>query len=244
MDGVALASRYAYPPNRKGYCGAGSYGSILRGFMCGRESGSGLRSELERFRAHHAYLALIARENGLEPFDRDVVRAFWTGNRLLEGVRPASLRSFILGELIPRSQRARARRLCDSLPEGILPHHSFNVLYVNFVSNAVERSIRNFDSCCVTSGKVLAASGSSARIMRNSIGYDGGFGIVPRQSTVALERGGIRFIKNLKAGDTVSVHWGMAIEKLSAKGERALMEYTNKNIRAINDSGALRKCEK
>jgi hydrogenase maturation factor len=61
---------------------------------------------------------------------------------------------------------------------------------------------------------------------------------------VALERGGIRFIKNLKAGDTVSVHWGMAIEKLSAKGERALMEYTNKNIRAINDSGALRKCEK
>lgn len=244
MDGAALASRYAYPPNRRGYCGESSFGATLRRFMRGQSGVPELRAGLEGFHAHHAYLALIARENGLGPFDREVIRAFWTGNGLLESVRPAALRSFIRSELIPKSQRARARRLCDSLPEGILPHHSFNVLYVNFVSNAVERSLRNFDSCCVTSGRVLEASGRTARIQRNSIGWDSGFTIVPRQSTIMLERGGIRFVSSLKPGDIISVHWGMAIEKLSEKDARALMAYTNKNIRAINESGTLGKWKK
>jgi hypothetical protein len=238
MDGTLLASRYAFPPNRLGYCGKGSFYGILRDYSRGKAGAAGdLRSELCRFQAHHAYLSLIAGENGLEPFDGEVVRAFWTGNRLLDSVRPGALRKFIEKDLMKGKQAARARKLCGSLPEGIVPHHSFNVLFVNFVSRAVPRTIRNFDSCCITWGKVLSVSGDSAIVMRESIGYDGGFIIKPKKSAVSLSRGGMRFLCDVEKGDAVSVHWGMAIELLSQKNERLLKEYTLKNIRAINDSG-------
>jgi hypothetical protein len=241
MDGSELAARYAFPPNRLGYCGKGSFHSVLLEYSRGKAGAGDLRIELCRFQAHHAYLSLIARENGLNPFDKEVVRAFWIGNRLLESVRPGALRKFIAKDLMKGEQAARARKLCAHLPEGILPHHSFNVLYINFVSRAVPRTIRNFDSCCITSGKVRSVSGDSAIVMRDSIGYDSGFIIKPKKSAVSLSRGGMRFLPDVEKGDALSVHWGMAIESLSQKNERLLKEYTIKNIRAINDSGVARR---
>ncbi|MFH0885004.1 MAG: DUF6390 family protein [Candidatus Micrarchaeota archaeon] len=236
MDGAELASLYAFPPNRHGYCGTRGFCATLRKFQEGKTGSHALRSELARFCPHYAYLSLIARESGLQPFDKEVVRAFWTGNSLLESVRQGALRSFIEKDLFKGKQPTRARRLCDGLPPGILPHHSFNVLYVNFVSNVVPRTVRNYDSCCVTSGKVLSISGKNAAILRRSIGYDGGFVIKEKESQVSLERGGMRFVSEVKKGDVVSVHWGMIIEKLGRKDERLLNEYTLKNMRAISDS--------
>jgi len=238
MDGAELASNYAFPPNRRGYCGSGGFAGTLRKHLAGKSTVAALKSGLKRFSAHYAYLSLIARENGIGPFDEGVVRAFWIGNRLLESVRPAALRSFIAMDLMGGKQASRAKRLCELLPEGILPHHSFNVLYINFVSNAVPRSISNFDSCCITWGEVLSVSENSIGLLRHSIGYDDGFVIVRKKSKVALGRDGVRFLGDVSKGDSVSVHWGMAIERLSRKDERLLEEYTLKNIRAINDSGA------
>jgi hypothetical protein len=241
MDGTELASYYAFPPNRHGYCGTRGFCAALRNFQGGKTGPVSLRTELERFSAHYAYLSLIARESGLGPFDKEVVRAFWTGNGLLESVRPGALRSFIEKDLLKGKQPARARRLCDGLPDGLLPHHSFNVLYVNFVSDSVPRTIRNYDSCCITSGKILSVSGKDATLLRRSIGYDGGFAIKEKKSRVLFERGGMRFVSELKTGDVVSVHWGMIIEKLGGKDERLLDEYTLKNMRAINDSAERKK---
>ncbi|MCI0504129.1 DUF6390 family protein [Candidatus Micrarchaeota archaeon] len=238
MEGAELASLYAFPPNLRGYCGTCGFIRTLKGFRSGQAGTDALASGLKRFPAHYSYLSLIARESGLGPFDMEVVRAFWTGNQLLEAVRPIRLRRFIRRDLLGGKQALRARRMCELLPEGILPHHSFNVLYVNFVSNAVPRTIRNFDSCCITWGNVLSVSPGSLSVMRNSISYDCGFTIMRKKSKVALERDGLRFLDEVKKGDVVSVHWGMAVEKLSRKNERLLEEYTLKNIRAINESGA------
>lgn len=243
MDGAELASHYSFPPNRHGYCGATDFSSVLRDYHTGKAGAGALRSALGRFSAHYAYLSLIARENGLGPFDKEVVRAFWIGNRLLESVRPGALRKFIEKDLMKGTQAARARKLCANLPEGILPHHSFNVLYVNFVSNAVPRTIRNYDSCCITSGRVLAVSGRAATVLRGSITFDstgGGLVIREKESRVLLERGGMRFVPALELGDVISVHWGMAIEKLGPGEERLLSKYTLNNLRSINAS-ALQK---
>lgn len=241
MDGVNLASAYAFPPNRKGYCGISGYAKLLKAYRAGEADSDSLRRGLMRFSAHYAYLSLIARENGLDPFDNEVVRAFWTGNRLLESVSPKAMRSFIRNGLLKGKSPSRAKRLCDGLPDGILPHHSFNVLYVNFVSNSVPRTIRNFDSCCITSGKVLSVSGNTATLLRRAISYSRGFAVKETVSRVSLVRGGMRFIKSLEKGDTVSVHWGMAIEKLNPRDARLLESYNNKNIIAVNNGQASKK---
>jgi len=94
MNGVELAARYAFAPNCHGYCGTPSFSRVLK-------SGNteAMENELKKFRAHYAYLTLIARANALEPFDKKAVEAFWIGNRLLESVSTQSLRRFIARDL-------------------------------------------------------------------------------------------------------------------------------------------------
>jgi hydrogenase maturation factor len=44
----------------------------------------------------------------------------------------------------------------------------------------------------------------------------------------------MRFVDSPSIGDILSVHWGMAIEKLSSKRVHALERYTKMNIEACN----------
>jgi hypothetical protein len=235
MNGIELAARYGFPPNSLGYCGESAFREALRSHMSGKNNLAALESGLKKFKAHYAYLCLIARENGREPFDPEVVEAFWIGNPLLDEVSHEALRSFITTDLFAGKNKARAMKLAESLPKGAIPHHSFNSLYVNFVTDSVERSIKSFDSCCITWGAVQSISGVSATIMRNSISLRGGkFVIEPRKSEISLESCGMRFVDTPSKGDILSVHWGMAIERLSPKRVHALERYTKMNIEACN----------
>lgn len=229
MNGAELAARYAFPPNSLGYCGRKEFCSALRS---GRAAG--LKSGLRKFRAHYAYLSLIARANGMGPFDRNVVEAFWIGNRLLASVSPAALRRLI-ARLI--KDKVRARRLIARLPRGVLPHHSFNSLYVNFVTDSVRRSVKNYDSCCVTAGRVLSVGPRRAKVRRFAIAREGGrFHLGQKTCSVLLEKGGIRLAGRLRPGDLVSVHWGMAVQKLRPRDCEALKKYTMINLGACNDA--------
>ncbi|MEW6036446.1 MAG: DUF6390 family protein, partial [Candidatus Micrarchaeota archaeon] len=235
--GAELAARYAYPPNSCGYCGNKSFRGVLKRNLQGAANSAALEKELAGFRAHHLYLSLIARENEMEPFDMEVVRALWTGNRLLENVPARALRDFMERELFPPAKAGRARALADALPRGLLPHHSFNVLYVNFVTDAAERSMASYDSCCVTSAKVLSVSGRFADVLRRSISFDRGFSFRPRLEVVEVERKGIRLAGELAEGDSVAVHWGMVVERLGRAEAAALEKYTRINMEALNRAG-------
>jgi hypothetical protein len=235
MNGAGLL--YAFPPNSRGYCGRVSFGEALKAYLTDKADVRSLEKELERFPVHHAYLTLIAKENGLSPFDIEVVRAFWTGNPLLENVSHDVMRRFISEALFGGKNRARAERLSQSLPEGALPHHNLNALFINFVTDKAERSMKNIDSCCVTWAKVLSVSGKRAKVVRDSISYDGGFKVSEKTETVSLERTGLRMISPICAGDFISVHWGLAIEKLSAHDKILLERYSKKNILAMNHAG-------
>jgi len=236
MNGEELAALYSFPPNSHSYCGTDSFRTSLRSWLRGRRRRGKLEQELKRFHPHYAYLSLIASENGLEPFDMKVARAFWTGNELLEKVSREAFHGFIEHKLLPKDRR-RAKRLAANLPEGILPHHSFNPLYVNFVTHKVDPSLRNFDACCVTWGEILSVSAKFADILRYSIAWDGHLLVRPRLEVVELERAGVRLITDLRSGDWVSVHWGTAIEKLHARERKSLEKYTKINLAALNISG-------
>lgn len=234
MNGVELAARYAFPPNRHGYCGTPSFRKALAADLAGAGDTAVLKEELKLFRVHYAYLDLIARENGKDPFDLEVVRAFWIGNSLLERVRHESLREFIVDDLFEEKDRARAESLAEDLPEGALPHHSFNPLYVNFVSGRVRRSIRSFDSCCITFGTLSSVAGKTAKMDRSCVCWDRGFALRSRKDTVYLESHGVRLAGALKAGDAVSVHWGMVVQKLCPGDLSALERYTKLNMDRLN----------
>ncbi len=237
MNGAPMTSRYAFPPNDLGYCGKPTFRKAILSFMDGSAGPKLLEREIRKFPVHYAYLRLIAGENGLQPFDAEVVRAFWIGNGLLEGIGRKPLSRFIARDLFRGKNPGRARKLADNLPEGILPHHSFNALYVNFVTDAVEKTARNYDSCCITWGEVLSLDGKRAVVDRESISWNGAFSLGKKRALVDLERSGVRLAGNLSQGDILSVHWGMAVQKISRRDAASLKKYTLMNMKAINGKG-------
>ncbi|VVB65947.1 Uncharacterised protein [Candidatus Gugararchaeum adminiculabundum] len=234
MNGITLASHYAFPPNEKGYCGKESFSKILR-----EADAAQIQEELKKFKAHYAYLSLIARENGKKPFDYEVVEAFWIGNGLLEKVSHEALKTFIEKELFAgkKEQEERAKKLAAELPGGMLPHHSFNALYINFVTDAAEKTVENFDACCVTVAEVreIARNGKTARVIRNAVvlGKNGAkFAFEKKEETIELEKNGFKFVEGVSRGDLISVHWGMAMQKLTREQADAIEKYTKINMDA------------
>ncbi|MFH1521240.1 MAG: DUF6390 family protein [Candidatus Micrarchaeota archaeon] len=232
MDSTLFSGCYAFPPNNLGYCGGNSFTNVIQSCLNRGKTTKKLERELKKFKAHYAYLSLIARENNLKPFDLDVVNAFWIGNSLLENVPYNSLQKFLTNNLFPKNS-VRGKFLARNLPKGLVPHHSFNSLYVNFVTEKVAKTKKNFDSCCVTSGKILSVTGKKAKINRFSISGHGKLTINRKISTIDLVRNSVQFTKP-KKGDIIAVHWGMAVDKLSKEDENLLLKYTQKNIDVLN----------
>jgi len=233
-NSILFSACYGFPPNGLGYCGHDSFSKVLRNYLVGKASIGTVESELKKFKAQYAYLKFIGRESGLDPFHPKVVEAFWLGNTLLENVSYSSMQKFIKINLFPKSS-VRAKSLAKNLPKGLFPHHSFNVLYIHFVTNKVNKSVENFDSCCITAGKVTSISDSKAIVDRFSIEHSHCFCFGRKVSKVDLVRGGLRLVKNLKKGDLVAVHWGMVVGKLTTRQYSLLRKYTQKTINYLND---------
>ena len=89
--GAGQFVRYAYPPNRLGYCGPEDVEALVAYGVSG-VSDPGLRQLVTAFEGAFPYLELIAAAAGIrDPLDRRVVEAYWIGNRLLMGVDMARL---------------------------------------------------------------------------------------------------------------------------------------------------------
>ena len=119
-------ARFAFPPNRLGYCGPG--GDDLAQYCRGHED-PGLREIAVGFEGAYPYLQLLAGAAGRDdPLDPDVVEAYWIGNDLLDRVARHDF-----GNSIDDRFRLRAgtswRHLADRIPGGV-PHHAFHVMHV------------------------------------------------------------------------------------------------------------------
>ena len=80
MSGPVLFARYAFGPNRLGYCGPDAVDELF-GEATGGHDERALRELARAFEGAWPYLELIARRNGLsDPLDRRVVEAYWLGN--------------------------------------------------------------------------------------------------------------------------------------------------------------------
>ncbi len=232
-EGILLASRYAFSPNHLKYCGTDSFCKTLQ-----IADPALLASELSNFPVHYGYLDLIAKSNGMHPFDLDVVRAFWTGNSLLEKVTPQSIKIFL--SILLKDNPQKAQFLSNNLPPGILVHHNFNALYVNFVTQKVPKTMENFDNCSVTSARVLDVQKNSATVKRNRlvISKNGDYVIEESKEKIDLVRDGFSFVdpNSLSSGDFISIHWKMAVEILDYSTLKNLEKYTKKNLSALNNA--------
>lgn len=135
MSGLKLALQYSYPPFQLGLCGPQDEKTkkILADFVANKKIDEReIRKILEQFQGAYAYYELIARCNNIDdPFDERVVRAYWTGNQLLENVPIEEIKRMVQEDFNLSEKAAQ-------IPEGSKPHHSFHVMIIGSVTGRIK----------------------------------------------------------------------------------------------------------
>jgi hypothetical protein len=239
-SGPVLFARYAYGPNRFGYCGPDDADELLEAGPAGQDRV--LRALARRFEGAFPYLALIARSAGLaDPLDRRVVEAYWLGNELLERV-PAGA----FGASIDERFRARVRAgdwhwLAAKPLDGARPVHAFHVLDVFprvglIRGGQIDGVLDVMDSCRVRWGRVLRRIGDQLVVSATRLELAEGR---LRHGPPAIERvqawrDATGFIEVPEPGDIVSIHWSWACDRLDDRQVRNLVAWTNRQLAIAN----------
>ena len=237
MDGVALCARFSIATNRLAYCGpADAEPDLYRAIVTG-EGSPRARAALARFEALMPYLEAIGAANGRDPFDVEVVRAYWVGNDLLRAVdrgRFLELLSALTRRGLPASI---ARRLADHLPAEPLAHHVFHVGFVGVgaVTGHVPTTLANIEACRPAWAEVVDASSDHLVVEGPSVREDG-----PRLALDGRARRTLaydpRVLPDVRVGSRVAVHWSWPALELDLSAARDLETWTRRSIASANEA--------
>lgn len=238
--GPLLFARYAYPPNELGYCGPADHGALLDYGAAG-VSDPGLAQLARGFDGAWPYLEMIAGANRIaDPLDARVAEAYWVGNALLEQV---DMRAFA-GFLDDRFRRRAGRgwdMLAQAIPAGAVPHHSFHVFLVYpwvglMRAGWSEQPLRVLNQCRIRWGTVAGTGQGTADVRCSPLTWDGRLLSLgpPRVERVSVSAGGKGFVRDLRPGDVVALHWDWVCDRLTAAQVHSLRSYTRRHLRLAN----------
>lgn len=240
-SGALLFGRYAFPPNRLGYCGPDDHRALFEYVSSGTTDGGLLELE-RRFDGAYPYLRLIAQANGIsDPFDGRVVEAYWIGNTYLERVAASPFYESLKARFGNRMNAREFTWLSSELEHGARPHHNFHVFDVyrragltrdRGASIALDR----MESCRISWGEVIAAEGAVLVVRRAAIALvDDKLSLSePRVIRVARQIDGRGFADGAKVGDTVSIHWDWVCEVLTPSKLERLQRNTQRAMAQAN----------
>jgi hypothetical protein len=236
-------ARYAFGPNRLGYCGPDEAGELFAQATLGGDLRR-LRDLAGRFEGAYPYLCLIATSCGIrDPLNDLVVEAYWLGNGLLDRVRP---RAF--GESLETRFRGRIRddgwRWLGGKPDaGAVPNHAFHVLDVfprvgMLRTGEVDRALEVMDACRIRWGRVLERDGDALVVSAVPLLMTEGRLQLgpPRVEKIRGWLDGAGFVEDVVAGDVISIHWDWACERLDERRLAALRGVTAAELALANES--------
>ncbi|HJP88750.1 MAG TPA: DUF6390 family protein [Candidatus Limnocylindrales bacterium] len=240
--GPVRFARYAFGPNRLGYCGPDEAGELFAQATVGRELPR-LRELAAQFEGAYPYLALIARSAGIaDPLDARVVAAYWLGGPLLDCVRPRALGENLEGRFRPRLTGGDRWRWLSTKPEqGAVPNHAFHVLDVFprvglMRTGDVDNALKVMDSCRVRWGRILERDGDTLVVSAVPLEYAAGKLQLgpPRVEQIRGWVDGAGFVEDAAVGDVIAIHWDWACERLDLARLTALRTATIHELEIAN----------
>jgi hypothetical protein len=242
-SGALVFGRYAFPPNRLGYCGPSDHQALFE-YVAARRTDQGLVELERRFEGAYPYLKLIASANGLaDPFDRRVVEAYWIGNPFLERVDAASFYASLGERFKGRMTPHDFSWLASKLELGARPHHNFHVFDVYIRAGLMQDArapiaIETMDSCRISWGQVAAVDGAELVVERPALSWQAGKLALtePRPLRVTRQIDGRGFADHAQPADFVSLHWTWACEVLTVSALRRLVQATQRCLDLANKS--------
>jgi hypothetical protein len=242
-SGPVLFGRYAFGPNRLGYCGPDESRSLLAFAAAGTDD-RGLRSLAREFEGAYPYLQLIAAANDLaDPLERDVVEAYWLGNGLTAAVRPRDLHRSVEERFRPRLTPGAWGWLESSVAIGARPVHAFHVFDVFprvglLRGEAVSDVLATIDSCRIRWGRVEAVIGEQLIVSAASLALvDGRLRLAePQLEMVSRWLDGTGFVDDVLPGEMVAIHWSWACDRLTSRQLHNLVAWTRLALWVTNRS--------
>lgn len=245
VSGPVLFARYAFPPNRHGYCGPDDAEEFFRHGVS--EDEHLLREQAAQFDGAWPFLELIARTAGLtDPLHPQVVEAYWLGSPLLEGASTSSATPPGTRMTQP-SVGAHAGPLYPSVAAGLaaggLPHHSLAVfgLYPWAALLGDERrggqALKVLDRCRIRAGRVLSIDGDRVEVESRPLLFDGRLHQGPIRSEPAvwsIEGNGLA--PRPAVDDLVALHWEWVCDVISADQENQLTHYNALHLDLVNEA--------
>jgi hypothetical protein len=246
-SGPQLFARYAFGPNRLGYCGPEAADELLEVAATrdrDTQRDAALRHLARGFDGAWPYLELIARENRIEdPLDRRVVEAYWLGNDLLNAVRATSLGDSLAARFRPRATSDGWRWLGGKPAAGAVPVHAFHVLDVFprvglLRSGSVDGVLGVMDACRIRWGRVLERCGEVLVVNVVPLTLvEGRLALgAARPERIDGWWDGLGFVDAVVPGDVVSVHWSWACDSLSTRQLSRLIAWTVSQIAVANET--------
>jgi len=235
-DGLALCCRYSYITNRLHYCGPSEANLHLKEYITSGKDKEKVIESLKNFEGLYPYLQAIAEKHGLNPFDHKVVEGYWHGNELLDSFDKDDIKNLIMSLTKRGLLPSMAKKLIEKLPQGFVPHHSFNVFYVGvgMITGSVLTNAQNMDNCKVSFGVVKEIKGDRLIVEYEPLLKDKNnklfFG---KKISKEIDYDAL-FIKDLKPGDIVSFHWGFAAGIIDNRTKENIRKYTENNLRVFN----------
>jgi len=238
-QGLLLCAKYAISPNFFGYCGPDKNSNLfdhLKENLADRE----LALILSDFETLYPYLQLTARLNKInDPFNHQVVGAYWLGNSLLKPINILQYQAFIKERLNLDKKLLKSdfqTLLAQIFQKEFLPHHAFHVFNVfkRTGKNSDPHTLNTMNECKISWGraidtknlfvetKSLEMVNKKLRLGRSHI------------KQIKIDYKGKQFIKEIKIGDWISFHWGYICDLLTEKQVKNLEYYTTKAIEFYN----------
>lgn len=241
-DGMLIAARYAFSPNRLRYCG-GDNNSNLFDYVSENIQDGGLKELLSEFQTLYPYLRLIADSNNIkDPFDSRVSEAYWIGNDLLRNVTMNGLYNYLIDgqELKKKYKMKIVEKVIGKIPAGAKPHHSFHVMNIPKRTGyyPVEHTLETINECLILPAKVLKIKKGKLEVKFRPLEYKDNkfiFGNAENKD-IYFEYCNKRFIKNIKKMDWVSIHWSWACDILTDLQVMNLNKWNEYNVNLANFS--------
>ncbi|MFH1129506.1 MAG: DUF6390 family protein [Patescibacteria group bacterium] len=237
MQGLKLAIIYGIKPHELGFCGPRDTNKdLLIKYLKGDKSDEKkVRNILKGFEAAYSYLKLIASINKIkDPFNEKVVRAYWTGNNLLDKIKVSDLQKMIVKDFSKKGLLPKiiAKEKANLVPINSKPHHSFHVFIIGSITGRIRLVERLMDICRIGWGRVKKISNNKLIVDYQPI-------IKKKKFELSkLTKKTIDWDKNLmlqpKKGDWVSFHWNRAVEVLNEEDKKNLIKYTKMTINSLN----------
>lgn len=232
IKALQLASRFSLAPNSLGYCGRDS--ATERFVSCIQKGNCEfVEEELRKFIVLHPYYKTLANITKLPIISYELIEAYWIGNTLLD---QASLEHYgwllkaFKEQGVPDSHIAELKK---NPPPVFIPNHLFQVLYIGVgrASGAVPFNIESINNCMIRWGTVEKIESTTITAKLHSLKkYKSTYRVIRKKESLSVNTA---ILPDLKAGDSIGVHWHMPVKKLTPQEVINLEYWTKKTIQSL-----------